>query len=158
NLEGEENDEDVGSVDDTENDDEESEFDEVEEGFEDDDDGETESEETLVVNIIPRDGVFSSTPLYTRPTGVRDFEGELEELKEYSISGQTKCMNWRKDQLKGLLKFLKEKEGEILKALHDDLGKHHVEAYRDEDVEEKIQFFPKHSDLKEPRLMVAKKC
>ncbi|KAJ1412364.1 Aldehyde/histidinol dehydrogenase [Sesbania bispinosa] len=51
---------------------------------------------------------------------------------KYYGSGKTKEASWRELQLKGLHNFLMEKEEEILKALKQDLGKHHVEAYRDE--------------------------
>ncbi|KAI3809510.1 hypothetical protein L1987_25487 [Smallanthus sonchifolius] len=61
-----------------------------------------------------------------------DFEGELKELREIFNSGKTREASWRKSQLKGILSLLKEQEHDILKALHQDLGKHHVEAYRDE--------------------------
>ena len=46
--------------------------------------------------------------------------------------GKTKEASWRKSQPKGLLTLLKEKEGDIFKALKQDLGKHLVEAFRDE--------------------------
>lgn len=62
----------------------------------------------------------------------RDFEADLEELRETYNSGKTKEASWRRSQLKGLLSLLKEREGEIFKALKHDLGKHHIEAYRDE--------------------------
>ena len=53
-------------------------------------------------------------------------------MREYYRHGKTKEASWRKSQLKGLLTLLKEKEGDIFKALKQDLGKHHVEAFRDE--------------------------
>ncbi|XLS62409.1 hypothetical protein HN51_016637 [Arachis hypogaea] len=52
-------------------------------------------------------------------------------LREYYGSGETKKVSWRESQLKGLRRFLIEKE-DILKALMLDLGKHKVEAFRDE--------------------------
>lgn len=63
---------------------------------------------------------------------LRDLERDLEDMREYYRHGKTKEASWRKSQLKGLLTFLKEKEGDIFKALMQDLGKHHVEAFRDE--------------------------
>ncbi|KAL5567140.1 hypothetical protein UlMin_030304 [Ulmus minor] len=53
-------------------------------------------------------------------------------MRVYFRSGATREASWRKQQLKGLLAFLKENEGDIMKALKQDLGKHYAEAYRDE--------------------------
>jgi len=64
--------------------------------------------------------------------GVKGLESDLEAMRQYFRSGKTKDVAWRQSQLKGLLSFIKEKEKEISKALKEDLGKHHVEAYRDE--------------------------
>ena len=63
---------------------------------------------------------------------LRDFERDLGEMREYYSQGKTKEASWRKSQLKGLLTLLKEKEGDILNALKQDLGKHQVETFRDE--------------------------
>lgn len=63
---------------------------------------------------------------------VGDFEQDLKELREVFNSGKTRELSWRKAQLKGILSILKEKENDIFKALNQDLGKHYVEAYRDE--------------------------
>ncbi|KAJ0657327.1 putative aldehyde dehydrogenase (NAD(P)(+)) [Helianthus annuus] len=60
------------------------------------------------------------------------FEGELKELREVFKSGKTREASWRRAQLQGILSLFKERESDILKALNQDLGKHHVEAYRDE--------------------------
>ncbi|KAF6147756.1 hypothetical protein GIB67_006729 [Kingdonia uniflora] len=59
-------------------------------------------------------------------------EEEVKELRESYRSRRTKSEVWRKSQLKGLLSLLNDKEEEIFKALFQDLGKHQVEAYRDE--------------------------
>ncbi|XP_073267230.1 aldehyde dehydrogenase family 3 member F1 isoform X2 [Populus alba] len=64
--------------------------------------------------------------------GVKGLESDLEAMRQYFRSGKTKDVAWRQSQLKGLLSFIKEKEKDIFKALKEDLGKHHVEAYRDE--------------------------
>lgn len=64
--------------------------------------------------------------------GVRDLERDLDEMREYYRHGNTREASWRRSQLKGLLTLLEEKEGDIFKALMHDLGKHHVEAFRDE--------------------------
>ncbi|GAV59774.1 Aldedh domain-containing protein [Cephalotus follicularis] len=63
---------------------------------------------------------------------VIDLERDLDELRGYYRSGKTKDVTWRKSQLKGMLSLIKEREGDIFKALKEDLGKHHVEAFRDE--------------------------
>ncbi|KAJ8449487.1 hypothetical protein Cgig2_002284 [Carnegiea gigantea] len=59
-------------------------------------------------------------------------EGDLEQLRDYFRSGKTKDASWRRTQLKGLQKFIVEREDDILHALKLDLGKHPVESYRDE--------------------------
>ncbi|KAG2674929.1 hypothetical protein I3760_13G160600 [Carya illinoinensis] len=64
--------------------------------------------------------------------GVRDLERDLDEMREYYRHGNTREASWRRSQLTGLLTLLEEKEGDIFKALMHDLGKHHVEAFRDE--------------------------
>ncbi|KAM0915425.1 hypothetical protein ACQ4PT_010834 [Festuca glaucescens] len=56
----------------------------------------------------------------------------LGELRSTFESGRTRPLAWRQDQLRGLLRLLAEKEEEAFRALHDDLGKHRAEAYRDE--------------------------
>ncbi|EXB93296.1 Aldehyde dehydrogenase family 3 member F1 [Morus notabilis] len=62
----------------------------------------------------------------------RNLQGDLESLRLYFRCGRTKEASWRKTQIKGLLNFIKENEGDIMKALKQDLGKHRAEAYRDE--------------------------
>lgn len=57
---------------------------------------------------------------------------EVEDLRDYFRSGRTKEAAWRKSQLQKLLSLIKEKEGDIFRALKQDLGKHYVEAFRDE--------------------------
>uniref|UniRef100_A0ACD5UTT1 Uncharacterized protein n=1 Tax=Avena sativa TaxID=4498 RepID=A0ACD5UTT1_AVESA len=56
----------------------------------------------------------------------------LGELRSTFESGRTRPLAWLQDQLRGLLRLLAEKEEEAFRALHDDLGKHRAEAYRDE--------------------------
>ncbi|XP_049410987.1 aldehyde dehydrogenase family 3 member F1-like [Solanum stenotomum] len=68
----------------------------------------------------------------TTPQMMLECEKELEVLKETFKSGKTQEESWRRSQLKNLLKLLEEKEDDIFKALKQDLGKHRVEAYRDE--------------------------
>ncbi|KAJ8648521.1 hypothetical protein MRB53_001544 [Persea americana] len=59
-------------------------------------------------------------------------EEAMAELRESFRSTKTRSAEWRKTQLRGLERLLQEKEREIYKALDEDLGKHHTEAYRDE--------------------------
>ncbi|KAH9789784.1 Aldehyde dehydrogenase family 3 member F1 [Citrus sinensis] len=61
-----------------------------------------------------------------------NLERDLQDMREYYRSGKTKEASWRKLQLQRLKAFLKEKERDIYRALNQDLGKHHVEAFRDE--------------------------
>ncbi|KAL9660512.1 hypothetical protein QQ045_025327 [Rhodiola kirilowii] len=59
-------------------------------------------------------------------------EESLEVLKESFRRGKTRSAAWRKSQLKGVVKLVAENEEKIFKALNEDIGKHPVEAYRDE--------------------------
>lgn len=65
-----------------------------------------------------------------------DIGGEVEdsvrELRQYFKTGKTRSVTWRKNQLNALLNLIHENEFAISRALHQDLGKHPVEAYRDE--------------------------
>lgn len=58
--------------------------------------------------------------------------GSLIGLRRTFRSGKTRGIDWRTGQLRALLKLLKENEARIFEALEQDLGKHPVEAYRDE--------------------------
>ncbi|CAN1122121.1 Aldehyde dehydrogenase family 3 member F1 [Linum perenne] len=57
---------------------------------------------------------------------------DLRELREAFRSGKTRSLEWRKSQLNGLLDLVRENEDTFYDALHQDLGKHPVESYRDE--------------------------
>ncbi|WJX69638.1 aldehyde dehydrogenase (NAD(+)) [Trifolium repens] len=61
-----------------------------------------------------------------------NLENDLNNMRKYYESGKTKEASWRESQLKGLRNFVKENEEKILKSLKMDLGKHHIEAFRDE--------------------------
>lgn len=56
----------------------------------------------------------------------------LDRLKHTFRSGSTRGIDWRKAQLRALLRLLAENESQIFDALEQDLGKHPVESYRDE--------------------------
>jgi len=59
-------------------------------------------------------------------------ERDLNDTRGYYESGKTKEASWRESQLKGLRRFLIEKQEDIMNALMHDLGKHQLEAFRDE--------------------------
>ncbi|OIT37781.1 PREDICTED: aldehyde dehydrogenase family 3 member F1 [Nicotiana attenuata] len=59
-------------------------------------------------------------------------EEMLGEVRTTFKGGRTRGVEWRKAQLQALLKLLAENEDKIFEALRQDLGKHPVEAYRDE--------------------------
>ncbi|KAJ1421999.1 Aldehyde/histidinol dehydrogenase [Sesbania bispinosa] len=59
-------------------------------------------------------------------------ERDLKKMRDYFESGKTKEESWRESQLKGLYRFLMEKQEDIMKALMQDLGKHQIESFRDE--------------------------
>uniref|UniRef100_A0A804PKX8 Aldehyde dehydrogenase domain-containing protein n=1 Tax=Zea mays TaxID=4577 RepID=A0A804PKX8_MAIZE len=60
------------------------------------------------------------------------FGGLVGDLREVYESGRTQGLEWRQSQLRGLVRLLEEKEEEIFDVLHEDLGKHRGEAFRDE--------------------------
>uniref|UniRef100_A0A6M2FA47 Aldehyde dehydrogenase n=1 Tax=Populus davidiana TaxID=266767 RepID=A0A6M2FA47_9ROSI len=59
-------------------------------------------------------------------------EGTLAELRDTFKSGRTRSAAWRKSQLRAMIEFVQDNEEEIFKVLDQDVGKHPVEAYRDE--------------------------
>ncbi|PKU62012.1 aldehyde dehydrogenase family 3 member F1 isoform X1 [Dendrobium catenatum] len=56
----------------------------------------------------------------------------VKEAREAFESGVTRSYSWRRSQLRALKAILLEKEADIFNALKLDLGKHRIEAYRDE--------------------------
>ncbi|KAL6993482.1 Aldehyde dehydrogenase 3 member F1 [Sarracenia purpurea var. burkii] len=56
----------------------------------------------------------------------------LAELRQTFSCGRTKSLAWRKAQLRAILELIHDNEQKIYEALRLDLGKHPVEAYRDE--------------------------
>ncbi|KAK7250789.1 hypothetical protein RIF29_33466 [Crotalaria pallida] len=61
-----------------------------------------------------------------------EVEEATRELRKYFKTGRTKSVTWRKNQLRALLDLVHDNENAMFEALHQDLGKHPVEAYRDE--------------------------
>lgn len=56
----------------------------------------------------------------------------LAEVRAIFNTHKTRTIAWRKNQLRALIKLIHDNEDKIFKALFDDLGKHRMEAYRDE--------------------------
>ncbi|XP_024978611.1 aldehyde dehydrogenase family 3 member F1 [Cynara cardunculus var. scolymus] len=56
----------------------------------------------------------------------------LEELRQTFKSGRTRSIDWRKQQLRAILRLLHENEDVLFQSLESELGKHPVESYRDE--------------------------
>ncbi|PNX55679.1 aldehyde dehydrogenase family 3 member f1-like protein, partial [Trifolium pratense] len=87
-----------------------------------------------------------------------NLENDLNNMRKYYESGKTKEASWRESQLKGLRNFVIENEEKILKSLKKDLGKHHVEAFRDEvgilkrSIDLAIKSFRKWMSAKEAKL------
>ena len=57
---------------------------------------------------------------------------DSEDLRDYYKTGTTKEASWRVSQLKALRQLIEHNEHQIYTALMQDLGKHQVEAFRDE--------------------------
>lgn len=59
-------------------------------------------------------------------------EETLQGLRQTFASRKTRSAQWRRSQLKALLRLIQEQEDELYKVLQEDLGKPRVEAFRDE--------------------------
>jgi aldehyde dehydrogenase (NAD+) len=55
--------------------------------------------------------------------------GVLTELRQVFASGRTRALEWRLQQLRGIVRFVGERESEIAAALAEDLGRSPVEAW-----------------------------
>jgi aldehyde dehydrogenase (NAD+) len=53
----------------------------------------------------------------------------LADLRKVFASGRTRGVHWRIEQLRGIERFVEEREAEIAEALADDLGRSPVEAW-----------------------------
>ncbi|GAB4848505.1 Aldehyde dehydrogenase 3 member F1, partial [Ancistrocladus abbreviatus] len=60
------------------------------------------------------------------------FGDSITELRQTFRSGRTRSFAWRQDQLQAILELMNEKEQECFQALHQDLGKSNLDAYKDE--------------------------
>lgn len=56
----------------------------------------------------------------------------VEELRQTFKSGKTRGVDWRKAQLRAILRLIDENEDTLFQLLQSELGKHPVESYRDE--------------------------
>ncbi|KAK1422153.1 hypothetical protein QVD17_25074 [Tagetes erecta] len=62
----------------------------------------------------------------------QDMRRSVEELRRTFKSGKTRSVDWRKEQLRAVLRFIQENEDTLFKLLQSELGKHPIESYRDE--------------------------
>ncbi|MCC3271964.1 aldehyde dehydrogenase family protein [Arthrobacter zhangbolii] len=53
----------------------------------------------------------------------------LDRLRKTHASGRTRPLEWRREQLEGLVRLLREREQEFAAALSSDLGKNPLESY-----------------------------
>lgn len=60
---------------------------------------------------------------------VESYAELVDGLRRTFRSGHTRPMEWRKSQLRALIALINENEGELLRALKEDLGKPAVEAF-----------------------------
>ncbi|XP_076916895.1 aldehyde dehydrogenase family 3 member F1-like [Bidens hawaiensis] len=56
----------------------------------------------------------------------------VEELRLTFKSGKTRSGDWRKAQLRAILRLIQENEDTLFRLLESELGKHPIESYRDE--------------------------
>ena len=66
------------------------------------------------------------------PTATPAIPALVQRLRAAFRSGRTRSLSWRREQLKRLVKLLRENEERILAALKADMGKPAVEAYAGE--------------------------
>eukprot|EP00270_Netrium_digitus_P011935 TRINITY_DN3824_c0_g1_i4.p1 TRINITY_DN3824_c0_g1~~TRINITY_DN3824_c0_g1_i4.p1 ORF type:complete len:549 (-),score=114.95 TRINITY_DN3824_c0_g1_i4:197-1687(-) len=67
---------------------------------------------------------FEGQPLEEEETT----EGLANGMRELFASGRSREIGWREQQLKGLIRFMEEREEEILAALKEDLGRNTCES------------------------------
>jgi aldehyde dehydrogenase (NAD+) len=65
----------------------------------------------------------------TPETTTTDVGALVSKLRSTFESGRTRPLSWRRDQLRRMKRMLKEREDDLLGALHADLGKPRVEAW-----------------------------
>lgn len=52
----------------------------------------------------------------------------VDNVRDAFLKGKTRPLSWRREQLDGIERFIKENEEDILDALYKDLGKPRIEA------------------------------
>src|SRR5271166_5285433 len=73
-----------------------------------------------------------STAVMEEKAGAETAPAVVAGLRAIYESGRTRPLHYRQRQLEGLQRFLKEREDEIAKALHDDMGRPPFDAYPSE--------------------------
>jgi aldehyde dehydrogenase (NAD+) len=63
---------------------------------------------------------------------VHDIPDVVKRVRATFASGRTRTVDWRREQLDRLATMLREREGELIGAIHDDLGRAPTEAYATE--------------------------
>lgn len=61
-------------------------------------------------------------------TPVEQIEGIVKEARESFNAGISRPNDFRKAQLKGILRLVEDKKKEIVEAMYHDLGRHEQEA------------------------------
>jgi len=71
----------------------------------------------------------AATTLSPSTTAKPDFAGPFAELQATFRSGRTRDLAWRNEQLSALERMMKEREADLIEALHQDLGRHELESW-----------------------------
>jgi len=71
----------------------------------------------------------TSTSTSSKPAGGDGFAELLGNLRTTFRTGRTKNVEWRKEQLRNMIRMLDENADELAAALKVDLGRHELEAY-----------------------------
>ncbi|HEX7429931.1 MAG TPA: aldehyde dehydrogenase family protein, partial [Mycobacterium sp.] len=74
------------------------------------------------------DSIPQTTPAVPAPVAP-DVPGTVARLRETFLSGRTRSIEWRKQQLRALEKLMAENEPAIAEALATDLGRKPFEAW-----------------------------
>ncbi len=65
-------------------------------------------------------------------TSAPDVSTTVQELREAFASGRTRSYEWRREQLEGIRRMLRENEQALCEAMHQDLGRSHFEGWSSE--------------------------
>ena len=71
----------------------------------------------------------ATTNIETSAASAPNFAETFADLKATFRSGRTHDLAWRDGQLEALERMMKEREGDIIDALHQDLGRHGLESW-----------------------------